>query len=101
MWLRAMLKLFSTEVPVTAPIPCTPPTFKRDCTKFTQSDFDHIMLTHKEYTEFNLGKVKVDRLTIPDLVNKLNSDLGFTKCRNVYAKVWNGITDRDSLGVER
>lgn len=71
---------------------------KHDCTKFTRQDFDVIMEDHAQYV-FDKKLIGTGcRITLDDLVNVLNSKLGYDKTRSAYTRVWTGKVTRESLG---
>ena len=77
------------------------PRKQSDTTPFTQYTFDFIMHMHTERVRYNLtSKEKgLPMVTVQDLVQEVNKQMGTNKSRSTIARVWQGRIERDSLAT--
>ena len=64
---------------------------RKDMSKFTQEQFDHIQMCFLKYYHNN------PKVTYEDMAVMLNKDFGLNKEKKAYAKIWRNEVDRDSL----
>lgn len=69
---------------------------KHDTTKFTQYNYDIIIMAHHEFKRWN-SENPTSRKTTFDLTALLNEKFNLDKSRTAYANVWNDHINRNLL----
>lgn len=72
----------------------------RDATPFSREDYDYVIRKHDNWLNWNKAYPN-NPITMDELVNQLNNELGLNKSRSPYQTIWNGKVNRNALKPTR
>lgn len=96
--IESIKEFFTTEEDIAVIEEITAPS-KPDTTQLTQWDFNSITFFHEDWEARNKGKKMKDRISMDELIFKINKRLGLHKSRTAISAVWQGSINKEALPI--